>query len=129
MTKVNLDLTTWHNNDAEEGDGPWLYRGTTSGMVNRVYISTNDYDYGFRGIETDLKPPFYVVYAEYYTGDTFGSDYEACIVGACKTHEEAEALRQEAEDFKGYGSLSNEFYVPWNGYFESLSALHIESVS
>ena len=129
MTKVNLDVTTWHNNDDEEGDGPWLYRGTTSGMVDRVYISNDDYHYGYRGMETDLEPPFYVVYATYFTGDTFGTDFEACIVGVTKDQHEADALVTEAREFKGFGQLSNGFYVPWNGYFESLESVRCERVS
>jgi hypothetical protein len=129
MTKVNIDITTWHNGDAEEGDGPWLDRGTTSGHVDKVYISNNDYNYGYRGMETDLHPPFFVVYADYTTGDTFGSDYEACIVGIVKTEEEADALAFEARERRGSGSLSNGFYVPWIGYFESLQGIYTERIA
>jgi hypothetical protein len=128
MTKVNLDITTYHNNDGEDSDEPYSYRGTTSGTVDSVYVSTDDYHYGYRGMETDLDPPFIVVYAEYMVGDTFGSDYEAAIVGIVKTQEEADDLLNEAEKYEGYGSLSNGYYVPWNGYFESLRGLHYETV-
>jgi len=129
VTRVNLDVTTYHNNDAEDSDEPYSYRGTTDGYVNRVYISTDDYNWGYRGMETDLEPPFYVVYAEYRTGDTFGSDYEAAVVGIVKTEDEADALIAEARAYEGYGSLSNGYYVPWNGYFESLIALRTERVA
>lgn len=126
MTRVNLDLSIYHNNDGEDSDEPYSYRGTTSGHVDRVYISYDDYNYGYRGMETDLDPPFFVVYATYTTGDTFGSDFEAAIVGVVKSEDEARALALEAKDYEGYGSLSNGFYVPWNGYFESLESIHIE---
>jgi hypothetical protein len=125
---VNLDVSIYHNDDGEDSDEPYSYRGTTSGHVDRVYISERDFDYGYRGMETELTPPFYVVYAEYMTGDTFGSDYEACIVGVVKTSQEADSLLSEAEDFAGHGALSNGFYVPWNGYFERLLGLHYEQV-
>lgn len=131
MTRVNLDVNTWHNDDAEEGDGPWRYRGSTSGTINsvRVVPEGDNYGWGYTGAETDLEPPFFVVYAEYYTGDTFGSDYEATVVGVVKTEEEAMDLTREAEQFQGFGSLSNEFYVPWNGYFESLISVRYERVA
>lgn len=129
MTRVNLDVTMWSNDDGEDSDEPYSYRGTTDGTVDRVYVSTRDYDYGYRGYETDLQPPFFVVYSEYYTGDTFGSDFEAAICGVFKTEEEAREFEEEARDFKGFGSLSNGYYVPWNGYFESLLDIKIERVS
>lgn len=128
MVKVNLEVTTRHNNDGEDSSEPYSYRGTTSGTVERVYISTDDYHYGYRGMETDLEPPFYVVYGSYYTGDTFGSDFDACVIGVEKLSAEAEALAKEASEFKGYGQLSNGFYVPWNGYFESLISVNWELV-
>lgn len=129
MTKVNLSLVSWHNNDGDEGDGPWLYQGTTDGYVDRVYLSYNDFDYSYRGVETDLTPPFFVVYAEYHTGSTFGSDIEADIVGIVKTSEEALGLKLEAEEFTGFGELSNGYYVPWNGYFESLQKIGVERLA
>jgi len=130
MTKVNLDITTWHNNDGDEDDdGPWRWQGTTSGTVDRVYISYDDHSYGYRGIETDLEPPFFVVYAEYEDGGTFGIDYDAEIVGVVKTEEEARALKKEAEEFKGYGQLSNGHYVSWNGYFAHLHSVSIERIA
>jgi hypothetical protein len=127
MTRVCLDVRTWHNDDDDKDGGPWSYRGTTSGTVERVYVSYNDYDYGYRGTETDLEPPFFVVYATYYTGDTLGYDFEACVVGVVKEEWEAYALREEARSEKGW-SLSNGFHVPWNGYFDSLIDIHIERV-
>lgn len=131
MTKVNLDIRTWHNNDGEESDEPYSYRGTTSGSIDRIYIVRDDdgYSWGYRGYETDLEPPFFVVYADYYTGDTFGTDYDATIVGIVKTDEEAIDLVREAREKSGFGELSNGFYVPWNGYFESLIGVYSERVS
>jgi hypothetical protein len=128
MTKVNLDISTWQEDPGDDSGEPYSYRGTTGGMVDKVYVSDSDYDYGYRGMETDLDPPFYVVYAEYMQGDSFGSDYEACIVGVVATQQEADDLLKEAEEYKGFGSLSNGFYVPWNGYFEHLLGLHYEQV-
>lgn len=127
MTKINLRVRTWHNNDDDKDGGPWSYRGTTSGEVAGVEI-VNDTQWGYNEYETDLEPPFYVVYCEYYTGDTFGRDYRAEIIGVFEESWEADVLVREARDFKGHGSLSNGYYIPWNGYFESLIGLHIEQV-
>lgn len=129
VTKVNLDVVTSHNNDGDDDGGRWSYRGTTSGYVSNVYVSDSNYNYSYRGFETPLDPPFYVVYAEYTTGDTFGSDFEACIVGVEKDAETADALATEARNKTGFGELSNGFYVPWNGYFEHLDSIHVRRVS
>jgi hypothetical protein len=126
MTKVNIDIHTYQSR--EPYDDGWD-RGDTNGSVERVYIANKDSDYSYRGFETDLEPPFYVVYASYYTGNTFGSDFEACIVGVTKTEDEAIALKTEAREFKGFGELSNGFYVPWNGYFESLIDVYHERLA
>lgn len=129
MTKVTLDIERWHNNDADdEDDGPWAYRGTTSGSVNAVRVANSDYDYGYYGMETDLEPPFYVVYCEYMTGDTFGSDYQAEVCGVFENEDEAAALVEEGRNFQGFGELSNGYYVPWTGYFEHLLSLRYERV-
>lgn len=104
-------------------------RGDTSGSIDGVFISERDYDRSYSGMDTDLEPPFYVVYASYTTGDTFGNDFAACVVGVVKEESEAIALSDEARDFSGFGSLSNGFYVPWNGYFESLISVAYERLA
>lgn len=108
MTRVNLDL--------------W------DGAVTRVFVVNNDYEWGYRGYDTELDPPFYVVHATYETGDTFGNSFDAVIVGVCADPKDAHALLQEAANFEGSGSLSNGFYVPWNGYFDRLLSLHIRKI-
>lgn len=132
MTRVDLDVTTWHNNDGEDSNEPYSYRGTTSGSVDGVRIlkkNESSYGWSYRGLETDLEPPFYVAYATYYTGDTFGSDFDAVIIGVTKTEDDIIALVEEAENFTGYGSLSSGVYVPWNGYFESLIGVNYERLA
>jgi len=119
MTRVTIDFTTTFNNDAEEGDGPWLYQGSYDGYVNEVRVARNDYDYGYYGKETDLEPPFYVAYCEYYDGGTFGSDYYAEICNVYKTEEEAADFVERARAFSGFGEVDG-YYIPWNGYFASL---------
>lgn len=128
MVHVALKTSTWHNHDADDDDGPWSYRGTTNGTVDRVYIARTDYDRSFEGMDTELEPPFWVVYATYMTGDTFGSDWRAEIVGVFKHEDEAKELAREAQGFKGFGSLSNGYHVPWNGYFETLLEIQVERV-
>lgn len=33
MVRVNLSMTTWHNNDAEEGEGPCERKPSSSGSL------------------------------------------------------------------------------------------------
>ena len=131
MTKVAIDISRHYNNDGEDDSTDrWRYRGSYSGNINRIYIAKKDYDYSYNGLETDLEPPFYVVYCEYYTGDTFGSDYEASLIHAYEDEDDAIALVRTAREFKGYGTLpGTEFYVPWNGYFETLISVDYERVT
>ncbi len=126
--RVELETQIWHNNDEEEGDGPWRHRGTTSSMVTGIKIARDDYGYSYRGMDTELERPFFVVYATYYTGDTFGSDWDCTIVGIVNEYDEARRLEDEARAFTGFGSLSNGFHVPWTGYFESLENISIGEV-
>jgi len=126
MTFVSIDISRYYSREPDPDDS-WDI-GDQDGHVDRVYIATRDYERGYNGMETDLVPPFFVVYAEYSTGCTFGTDYEACIVGVVKSLEEADALEEEAKNFSGFGSLSNGFYVPWTGYFERLIATHITAL-
>ena len=128
--RVYLTERTWQSR--EPYDDGWD-RGDTDGHVTGVHaVKVSDgmdrYAFGYHDMETELTPPFYVVYAEYSTGNTFGSDFASCVVGVCATREEAEALEDEARAFVGFGELSNGFCVPWNGYFERLHGLHVEGV-
>lgn len=129
MTKVCIKTSIYYNNDGEDSNERYSYRGTTSGSVDEIFVSDNDYDFSYEGLETDLEPPFYVVYATYMSGDTFGSDWNAVIVGAEKEYDKAKELLNEATEASSFGELSNGFYIPWIGYFEHLETLEIEHVS
>lgn len=118
MKRVNLDVHIYRSREPD--DDEWD-SGDTDGSIERVYVSQSDYDYGYRGKETELEFPFYVVYAGYYAHNTFGKDFDAVILGIVKTVEEAEALRDEALASDGFGMLSNGFYVP-----EILDEVHIK---
>lgn len=125
-------LSTHTYQSREPYDDGWD-RGDTDGYIDDVQaVKVSDdmdrYRFGYRDQETELTPPFYVVYAGYTTGNTFGSDFEATVVGITATREEAEALADEAREFVGFGELSNGFYVPWNGYFESLRDVYVKGL-
>ena len=126
MLHVSLIVHTYTTLDPDPEDG-WDW-GQHDGYVDRVVVVDDEYGRGYTGADTDLDRPFFVVYAEYYTGNTFGSSMEASVVGVVKTYEEASALRDEAEQFKGFGELSNGYYIPWTGYFESLKKIGIEEI-
>lgn len=79
-----------------------------------------------------------VVWAEWNTGDSFGNatNRYAEVFGMFKDMASAIELRDALEDSSGGYSVDcsdgQKFrakYVPWNGYFESLSCIHIEAVT
>ena len=132
MTRLKCEYTTMFNNDAEEGEGDWLYQGSYSGYVSRIreVRKGDDYDLSYDDYETDLEFPLYAVYVTYTDGGTFGSDWYAKVVGAFKTEDEAIEFVKEVRDFKSFGQLSNGTYGGgWNGYFASLESVQYERVA
>lgn len=76
----------------------------------------------YDGLATDLDFPFYVVYADYTDGSTFGSESygEVMFITADKS---------DAEDKKDDLLKDVSLQVPWNGYFASLNELRIVEVA
>lgn len=132
MVRLKLDYASYFNNDAEEGDGPWLYQGSYSGHVEgvREVRKGDDYDKSYNDFETDLELPLYAVYVTYTDGGTFGFDWYCKVVGAFKTEDEAIEFVKEVKAFKGFGKLSNGTYGgDWNGYFANLESVTYERVA
>lgn len=72
-------------------------------------------------IDCNIGDVLFLVYAIYETGSTFGRIYGCVSVqGLFKTQEQARECLQECEKEKGYSK-------PWNGYFESLTSLDVDS--
>lgn len=92
----------------------------------------------------DLAVPFdishdkayFLLWADYDTGDSFGRDGNRTEwVDLFQSIESAEKARKELLDGSGYtrgytrddGTVID-FYVPWEGYFESLNDLRVDVV-
>lgn len=130
--RVDLKVTTWCVREADDDD--WD-NGDFDGSVETPRIVNNNDRYGFsyRGVDTDLEPPFYVVYCGYYTGNTFGRDYDGTILKIVKEEWQADEL---VSKLRGAGKHDysitydgESISIPWNGYFESLDGIYVERLS
>lgn len=130
MTRVDLDVQTWLVREAED-DG-WD-NGDFDGSVGAPMIipSSDKYHHTYRGKDTELEPPFWVIYCGYVTGNTFGTDYDGEILAIVKDEDEALELYYLFKAEKGFGfEYKGEHYsVPWNGFFESLGSLDMVRLS
>lgn len=117
MTNVNIETRTWYGRKPDPDDR-WD-TGEREGEV--VGIRVNDDYVDYNGIETDLNPPFYVVYAQYYDGSTFGRDFYANVLGAFENFEDAEEFARNTLSVTDHS-------VPWNGYFAKLISIEVEHV-
>lgn len=103
-------------------DDSWS-RDSTDGHVNGAELSEHrDYD----GFEVEGSGPFYAVVVGYMTGNTFGSDFTACIPFASADKEEANEWAERVTPSGVTGS--DRTYWPWVGYFESLRTVEVYSV-
>jgi len=95
----------------------------------------NNYELIPTDVEVNINGAYFLVYAIYSTGDTFGSDdcgrFEP--IALFTTLEKAKACQKACED-KDVKSFLHEngeketIYRPWLGYFEYLNDLDIEVV-
>lgn len=122
--KVEIKVDSWITHHADPYD-QWD-RDSTDGNVTVT---------GCRLIENDeyqtLPCPqgikrgdvVYVVWAQYSTADSFGSDggqFELC--GIFGTKEDAQNEKARLKDVTDYS-------VPWNGYFEHLDSLNVQALT
>lgn len=103
-------------------DDSWS-RDSTDGTVTVHGARRVDKDrYGTLSVAGDIAAgtPVFLVWAQYSTGDSFGSDggqYELLEVLTDKTAAEARAAF--------YRSVTD-YSVPWNGYFENLDFVRVD---
>ena len=81
--------------------------------------------------------PVHVVWAEWSDGDSFGNSYRGRVeaYGVFSKWEDALGLKTALENStnNGYnftastGQVFESKYVPWNGYFESLDSINIDT--
>lgn len=93
-------------------------------------------------LTVDFEPKYdltyFLLYAVYSTGDSFGHDEAAGIefLGMFENYETAELNMKRVEAMTNFGSctlltdfgMNYDMYVPWFGYFESLNYIRIQKI-
>lgn len=128
---INLLESRWTTREVDPDDS-WDagdYDGSVDGIT--VHEVGDSYHASYNGDTTDLEFPFYVVYASYSTGNTFGRDFACTVVGTVKTEDEAVSLSEAAENAKDwtFECDGREYHASWLGYFESLESVNYEEVT
>jgi hypothetical protein len=152
---VRVDSESWDNNDGEDSNERYRYRGTTTtrwDVRGLKLIESNEDRYG-RGIheivEVNFEPHkgklYHLLYAVYSTGDSFGHDEGRCfeVIGLYKSRKVADEnlkrLHEGKPSVKGdWGAelvsmkfegtkKPHNYYRPWGGYFDRLDRLEVES--
>lgn len=136
--RVQFDYQT-STHGAEESDEPYAWRG----------ITTYDW-FSVTGIEAvpapqyrDLTVPFqvnpdqdyYLVYARYMTGDSFGSDERHEFVDLFTTIAAAQQCVRDLGHVVDYSTRYTrddgtiiDTHIPWHGYFERLESIEVVTV-
>jgi len=119
--QFEVEVESWVTSEADSED-IWD-RDSTDGSVSVVgasLVSDNKYDTLPAPEGVNVGDTLYLIWAQYGTGDSFGSDggkYE--LLEVCRT-------KEAAEERKKYYINVTDYSVPWNGYFEWLQSLNIE---
>jgi len=146
--KVEIDSCCTHSEQSDEEYGPWeeSYSNSLQGHATKTE------EYPDVASIHDVKPGtnVLIVWAEWSTGDSFGhADNRGTeVLGLFLDMESAKALadglkkdgqswrtgsKKQASD--GYkvrtpdGQVFESGFAPWNGYFESLSDIHINTAT
>lgn len=120
---IHFDVETesWVTSEPDSDD-KWD-RSSTDGSVSvrSAELSTiNSFDSLPAPEGVSIGDTIYLLWAQYGTGDSFGSDggnYE--LLEICRTKEKAQ------ERFSYYENVTD-YSVPWNGYFEWLQHLNVD---
>lgn len=153
---VQAESDCHDNNDGEDSNEPYSYRGTTTTswrVTGLKLLGTEDHSYGYRvretvdvGFEPKKGQLYHLLFAVYSTGDSFGHDHGRCFeaIGVYKSRavaEENEKRLREGKPSKPakYGGTmvmlkmertakQQPYNRPWDGYFESLDYLEVLSL-
>ena len=147
---VVADSQCHDNDDGSDSNEQYRYRGTTTthwDVRGLVLVNKDDNSRYLRhqeATEVAFKPEkgkvYHLLYAIYSTGDSFGHDEgrNLEVIGVYKDRKVAEEnekrLREGKPEKKGLVQLKVEgrtelhgYHCAWNGYFESLDRLEVES--
>lgn len=101
-------------------------------------VPKEDYFDVIAPFDVNKRDWYWLVYAVYSTGDSFGSDQDGCmeILDLFMDGDKAQACADSVDGsnssvtwIREDGSEGKLAYVPWNGYFESLSYVRCEKVT
>ena len=141
MTSIHIvrDLST-EETTTPDPDDRWERANTsTQHLIYGFEVTESSFDLAVR-FEPEFEVDYYLLFAVYSTGDTFGHDVGSGIefLGLYEKVETAELNRKRVE---GKSSIDDytvtlltdfgidyDFYIPWFGYFEGLDYIDIETV-
>ncbi len=132
---VVLDVTeSSHVTREKSSDDDWDRDDThTDWSINGLRIGTNAALYGVPVGDVNAGDTVQALWAIYSTGDSFGSDVDGALefIGVNKDPEIANMnyvnLNSGSDFFVNDKGESIKIYVPWNGYFESLTGIYQET--
>ena len=147
---VDADSYFHDNQDGSDSNEQYSYRGTTdtSWEVRGLRLVDDEdkarYLHFQDTVDVGFKPEkgkvYHLLFAVYSTGDSFGYDNgkNFTAIDVYKSRKVAEEnqkrLYEGKPENKGLVQLKvegrkelHEYYRPWNGYFESLDRLEVES--
>jgi hypothetical protein len=143
MANHSVSIVAWvdrYETSEVDPDDSWS-RASTAADYNIEGIQLTD-KYGDFIIDFDLKPGvyYYLVYADYGTGDSFGHDNNQLeYVDLFTTREKAEACQTALLSSDHVERYSAGYYrengqgvsvsKPWEGYFDHLNGIHIAEVT
>lgn len=136
--EINYDRYEYVTREASDANDPYDRDSTAADIcINGIRVVSDCY--------SDIDVPFdvvpgetyYLVWADYETGDSFGYDNNRVeFIDLFKSKELAEECASIARAVKGYTYIFKRENgqdctqsVPWTGYFESLNAINVEPVS
>ena len=138
LLNIEVDVNRW-STGGYDPDDRWS-RDSTDGEIRNVYCiggesGGNSYWQEAFNLDVDFGDEVFAVVVEYDTGDTFGNDgCQTEVMDVFAFEEEAIALRNFLNSVPKSHDKTYEFYeyfngkkyhIPWRGYFESLTYIHI----
>lgn len=138
--KLNMDSHRQVNHDGENSDDEYRYRGTTTTTWSFESIDqTDSYPdavlYLDDSEDFDPNAQYYMLYAIWSTGDSFGHDEDECCEALIvyKDVNLAKKIAARLTDTKEYNiKIDNgcggevDLYCGWVGYFERLTEIVIQ---
>lgn len=139
MTRIRVNADSYTEQVTEPTGDDWDWGETVTDHCINNFQVVKENEHSHLVVNLDPKPgvPYYLLYAVYSTGDSFGWDAGKCIefIELYQSFEKAEEnmdklncdQSSEVKIESETGEVYN-FFIPWNGYFESLDHVGVEKV-